>query len=101
MKLWFETHSTSVDNERGIASGHLDPPLSAKGRLQALELGARYSEGVVSVVYSSDLQRAWSTAEIAFADKSLPRCQDRRLRECDYGTYSGCTVQELEVSRLK
>ena len=35
MKLWFETHSTSVHNERGIASGHIDFPLPSKGQLEA------------------------------------------------------------------
>jgi broad specificity phosphatase PhoE len=99
MKLWFETHSTSIDNERGIASGHLDVPLSGKGRLQAAELGLRYAERLPAIVYTSDLNRAYATAEIAFAASEVPMIQDRRLRECDYGAWSGCSVRQLDPVR--
>jgi broad specificity phosphatase PhoE len=101
MKLWFETHSTSIDNERRIASGHLDAPLSEKGRIQAAELGARYSNRPLAIVYSSDLERASMTAEIAFAGTNVLRHQDRRLRECDYGDWAGCPVEELDAARLR
>ena len=100
MKLWFETHSTSVDNERGIASGHRDVPLSQRGLIQACELGIRYSEHRLGMVYTSDLMRASFTVEIAFARRELPRKQDARLRECDYGAWSGCPVEQLESARL-
>lgn len=39
LEIVFETHSTSVDNERRIASGWLDPELSETGRQQAQRLG--------------------------------------------------------------
>lgn len=99
MKLWFETHSTSVDNERGVASGHLDIPLSEKGRLQAAELGPRYADRSLAFVYTSDLKRASDTGEIAFAGRQLVTLQDPRLRECDYGTWSGCPVKQLDTAR--
>src|ERR1700693_4145635 len=35
----YETHSTSVDNERGVAPGWLPGRLSERGRAQARELG--------------------------------------------------------------
>ena len=38
----FETHSTSLDNEAGIASGHNDVDLSEMGLRQAKELAERY-----------------------------------------------------------
>jgi bisphosphoglycerate-dependent phosphoglycerate mutase len=41
LKLVFETHATSVDNEAGLASGWFDAALSAKGEAQARSLGAR------------------------------------------------------------
>jgi broad specificity phosphatase PhoE len=37
----FETHSTSVDNEHGIATGWLEGSLSEAGKLQAESLGDR------------------------------------------------------------
>jgi alpha-ribazole phosphatase/probable phosphoglycerate mutase len=99
MKLWFEAHSTSIDNERGIASGHRDAPLSGAGCLQAAELGRRYAERSLRIVYTSDLTRAVSTAEIAFAGRDVLRVSDERLRECDYGRWSGCPVQQLNDAR--
>ena len=99
MKLWFETHSTSVDNERGIASGHLDPPLSQLGHMQAAELGVRYAGRRLGIIYTSDLNRAVSTADIAFTGASIRRVRDSRLRECNYGNWSGCPVQALHEAK--
>lgn len=99
MKLWFETHSTSVDNERGVASGHLDAPLSETGRLQAAALGSRYADRNLRMVYTSDLTRAVSTARIAFPDAALQRVSDPRLRECDYGNWSGCSVEQMNEAK--
>ena len=60
VELVYETHSTSVDNENGIATGWLDGELSELGRRQAEELGARRRD--VAAVYASDLGRAVETA---------------------------------------
>jgi broad specificity phosphatase PhoE len=99
VKLYFETHSTSIDNQRGVASGHKDVPLSQAGRRQAAELGPRYADRQLRVVYTSDLERAASTAQIAFPSPDLPKRSDRRLRECDYGSWSGCPVQQMDDAR--
>jgi broad specificity phosphatase PhoE len=89
VELVFETHSTSEDNEAGIATGWLPGRLSARGREQARELGERRRDDGLSVVFTSDLRRAVETAEIAFAGSSLPVVQDERLRECDHGELNG------------
>jgi len=85
----FETHSTSEDNEAGIATGWLPGRLSPRGREQARELGQRRRDDGLSVVFASDLRRAVETAEIAFEDSALTVVEDRRLRECDYGELNG------------
>jgi alpha-ribazole phosphatase/probable phosphoglycerate mutase len=87
----FETHSTSEDNEAGIATGWLPGRLSALGRDQARELGERRRDDGLSAVFTSDLGRAVETAEIAFAGSSLPRVADPRLRECNFGELNGTT----------
>ena len=97
--LVYETHSTSVDNERGTATGWLDGELSARGREQAAELGRRRRDDRVSMVYVSDLGRAVETAEIAFAGTDIPVRQDPRLRECDYGELNGAPVGEVAAVR--
>jgi broad specificity phosphatase PhoE len=50
-------------------------------------------------VFVSDLQRAVQTAQIAFADNSVPARQDARLREVNYGQLNGMPVQRLDQSR--
>jgi broad specificity phosphatase PhoE len=96
----FETHSTSEDNERGIATGWLPTgALSAEGRAQARELGARRRDTGVDVIFTSDLGRAVETAELAFQGSGIPIRTDARLRECNYGLASGMPVAQLETER--
>ena len=89
LEVVFETHSTSEDNEAGIATGWLPGRLSAAGREHARELGERRRDDGLTSVHTSDLRRAVETAEIAFAGSPLPLVRDARLRECDYGELNG------------
>jgi len=95
----FETHATSEDNERGIATGWLGGALSAAGREQARELGARRRDDGLDAVYASDLNRAVETARIAFGDDAAVML-DWRLRECDYGDWNGMPRERLEAERV-
>jgi 2,3-bisphosphoglycerate-dependent phosphoglycerate mutase len=99
MEIVFETHSTSTDNERWIASGWLDGQLSPLGRRQAKELGERRADDEIVAVFSSDLARAAETARIAFAARGIPIFLDWRLRECNYGMLNGTAVARLEAER--
>jgi 2,3-bisphosphoglycerate-dependent phosphoglycerate mutase len=89
VEVVFETHSTSEDNEAGIATGWLPGRLSPTGREQALELGQRRRDDGLSAIYTSDLARAVETAGIAFSRSGLPVVEDARLRECNYGELNG------------
>ena len=97
----YETHSTSIDNERGIATGWLGGRLSATGREQARQLGARRRDDGIDVVFASDLNRAVETAQVAFADSGIPVLLDWRLRECDYGRLNGVPRAHLDVERRR
>jgi len=97
----YETHSSSEDNDRGIATGWLDGCLSARGRGQAAELGRRRCHDGIAVIYTSDLGRAVETAELAFSGSGIPVHQDARLRECDYGDWNGMPVARLEAERAR
>lgn len=99
VEIIFETHSTSVDNEHGIATGWRDGTLSAEGRILAKQLGERHRDPAPSRVFTSDLGRAVETAEVAFGDTGIPIIRDRRLRECDYGQMTGMPVARLEAER--
>ncbi len=89
VSIVYETHSTTLDNERGIATGWLPGELSEAGRQNAAELGRRRRNDGIDVVISSDLARAVETARIAFEGTGIPLLQDARLRECNYGDLNG------------
>ena len=101
LTIRFETHATSVDNERGVASGYSDVDLSARGEAQARELGARYRDSPPACVFCSDLRRSYRTAEIAFGGSGVPVVRDRRLRECDYGEFAGQPADLVRGEKLK
>jgi 2,3-bisphosphoglycerate-dependent phosphoglycerate mutase len=94
-----ETHSTTEDNENGIATGWLPGRLSATGRRQARELGSRRSADQITAVFCSDLARATETARIAFGAAGLPVLADWRLRECDYGELTGSSAAAVQANR--
>jgi broad specificity phosphatase PhoE len=98
MKIIFESHATSVDNENKIASGWLDPPLSQKGIKQAKEMGQRYEKEHFSHIYVSDLSRSFETAHIAFGSQSI--LKDARLREWNYGQFNGFPVSEVDKLKI-
>jgi 2,3-bisphosphoglycerate-dependent phosphoglycerate mutase len=98
-RIVFETHSTTEDNELGVATGWLPGRLSTVGREQARSLGARRRNDGVDAVFTSDLWRAVETATLAFAGTPLPILHDWRLRECDYGQRNGMPVHELHRHR--
>ena len=99
LSIVFETHSTTLDNERGVATGWLPGELSELGRSQADQLGQRRRADDISAVFCSDLARAVQTARIAFAGSAVPVLLDWRLRECDYGQRTAMAVAELNAGR--
>jgi broad specificity phosphatase PhoE len=101
VELVYETHSTTTDNERGIATGWLDGELSDTGRKNAHELGMRRCDDGIAAVFTSDLARAVQTAEIAFGDTGIPVYRDARLRECNYGELNGAPVEQVTAERRR
>lgn len=96
--LVFETHSTTLDNEVGRATGWLPGELSRRGVEEAVELGRRRA-GELAAVFCSDLARAVQTAVVAFGGSDVPVLYDWRLRECDYGKWNGIPVADLHRTR--
>jgi 2,3-bisphosphoglycerate-dependent phosphoglycerate mutase len=100
VEIVYETHAISEDNERGIATGWLPGRLSAQGRELAAQLGQRRRDDGIAAVFSSDLQRAAETTQIAFDGSDIPVLYDWRLRECDFGRRNGTSAPDLRESRL-
>ena len=98
MRITYFVHATTIDNERGLATGWIDVPLSEKGRRQAEELRGAVV-GRFDAVICSDLGRAQDTARTAFAP--LVPIVDRRLREIDYGDLAGKPSAEVKKDLLR
>jgi broad specificity phosphatase PhoE len=77
--------------------GHSDPPLNERGREQARALAERLAGAGFAAVYSSDLRRAFETAEIVAARLDLPVRVEPGLREIDVGSWEGFTLAEIEA----
>lgn len=97
----FESHSTTLDNETHLSSGHFDVELSELGIKQSKELGERYKNENFEAIFCSDLQRSYKTAEIAFSGRGLPIIKDPRLRECDYGDLTRLSSEEVDREKPK
>lgn len=100
VQIVFETHSTTEDNEAGMATGWLGGRLSVTGRENAVDLGMRRRSDGLTAVFNSDLARAVDTVEIALGDSDIPRSADWRLRECNYGTLNGAPAAAVHGGRL-
>jgi 2,3-bisphosphoglycerate-dependent phosphoglycerate mutase len=98
IQIVFEKHSTTKDNELGVATGWLPGELSSLGRERAVQLGSRRHRDGLAAVFCSDLARAVQTAAIAFGDSGIPVLLDWRLRECDYGELTGSPAADLIAS---
>ncbi|MEI8090952.1 MAG: histidine phosphatase family protein [bacterium] len=62
---------------------------------QAKDLPQQTDIARFDVVFCSDLQRAFNSAELAFGN-NIRIIQDSRLRECNYGTYDGKPTDIVE-----
>ena len=96
----FESHGTTVDNEKHLASGWADCPLSELGIQQSKEMGQRYTNDNFDAIFCSDLQRSYKSAEIAF-DHKFSIIRDARLNECNYGDLTQHPSSEVDPEKPK
>ena len=77
--------------------GQFDIALNARGRAQARALARELENAHFDRVYSSDLQRAFATAEAVALKRGLPIETRLDLREKDDGAWQGHTHAEVQV----
>ena len=90
-------HGETAWNVNARIQGHLDIPLSAKGRWQAERLADALRDEPITAIYASDLSRAWETAQYVGHTQGLPVIKEVALRERDFGDFEGKTFAEIEV----
>ncbi len=89
---------TDWNSEKRI-QGQIDIDLNAVGEAQARAARAGLAEHSFAAVYSSDLLRAWRTAQIATARLGLAVSPAPTLRERHFGVLQGVTAREASVQR--
>ena len=93
-EVWLVRHGPTEWSESGRHTGRTDIPLTAEGRSVARSLG-RLLGDAPTVVWSSPLQRALETAELAgFHDVQI----DADLVEWDYGDAEGISTATMRES---
>jgi len=90
-------HGESEANNLTMFAGHIDVELTAQGKKQA-DVTAEYLEKQnfrPSAIYSSDLTRAYSTAESIAKRLNMPIVKNEGLREINAGEWEGVKFDEL------
>ena len=106
-RLFVLRHGQTAWNAEARIQGQLDIPLDETGRWQAERLAERDAEAQaeaqadepLAAIYSSDLQRAWSTAQPLALRTGAPLIADPRLRERGFGSFEGRTYAEIESTQ--
>ncbi len=98
MKIIFVRHGKDDDSYRG---GWSSLDLTPEGVLQAEKLAKHLDENKnscnISHIITSDLQRAFTTAEIIANKLNIPVLKDAKLREINNGSLAGMLNSEADI----
>ncbi|NLG72474.1 MAG: histidine phosphatase family protein [Chloroflexi bacterium] len=89
-------HGETDWNVEGRYQGQADPPLNARGRVQALRLADGLASSGIETLYTSPLQRARQTAEIVAQRLNVPVHIEPRLVEIHQGDWQTRLRSEIE-----
>jgi broad specificity phosphatase PhoE len=95
--FFFVRHGQTAWNEQGRWQGWLDSPLTQLGIEQAKEVAADLRDKHFDAAYTSDSERARTTAEIICSGHGLTPVATQLLRERNYGGYEGLSSEEIEA----
>ncbi|TFY99571.1 histidine phosphatase family protein [Ramlibacter rhizophilus] len=91
-------HGETTWNVDARIQGQLDIALNDRGHWQAQRVGRALAEEPIAAVYSSDLRRAWHTAEAIGRAAGVAVMPDPGLRERHFGLFEGKTFPEIEAA---
>lgn len=96
-RLCLVRHGETEWNAERRIQGQIDIGLNDIGRRQA-EAAGRWLQGAgIGALYSSDLKRAWATAEAIGLALGLAPVATPDLRERGYGAFEGLTYAEAQA----
>lgn len=94
--IYFVRHGQTDWNFLRKLQGQQDIPLNDLGRQQAQAVSERLKRTSFDVLYSSDLSRAYETAEMINAHHGLPVIRDENLRERCFGLFEGLSNDGIQ-----
>jgi broad specificity phosphatase PhoE len=89
-------HGETDWNRQKRLQGQKDIPLTLRGINQAVQCGLRMSKERLNAIFSSDLQRAYDTAQSIAQAFSHSVFTHNEFRERHYGRWEGLTRSEIE-----
>jgi len=95
--VYLARHGETAWSLSGQHTGRTDLPLTPRGERNALRLGERLRGLTFAMVFTSPLQRAVRTCELAGFKATAGFDDD--LREWDYGQYEGRRTAEIQADR--
>lgn len=93
-QLCLVRHGETEWNAARRIQGHIDIGLNQTGLEQAAAAGRWLRGAGISAIYSSDLKRAWLTAQTIAAALGLSPISVPEMRERCYGIFEGLTYDE-------
>lgn len=102
MRWLLARHGQTDWNLEARVQGHVDRPLDDFGMAQAHALGKGLMLETIDEIWSSDLERAYQTAQAVADLKKLEVMRSEQLRERSFGTLEGMPYAEFraEMDRL-
>jgi probable phosphoglycerate mutase len=95
-KIFLIRHGETLWNSEQRIQGHIDSQLNPTGFAQAQALAQRLQSQNFAALYSSDLARAYQTAQCLAQTTGLSIEIDQRLRERNLGCFQGLTHSEVQ-----
>ena len=100
-KLYLVRHGQSEWNYQRKIQGQQDILLTEEGKLQAKKLSHRLKSENIDVIYSSDLKRAYETANIIGKELNIDVTPMKSFREIAFGHWEGKEIEKLNVINEK
>ncbi|MFC1829595.1 histidine phosphatase family protein [Thermodesulfobacteriota bacterium] len=95
-KIGLIRHAETVWNREKRIQGQKNSPLTTEGEQHAEAWGRMLKTMVWDRIICSDIGRAKETAALINASLEIPVTYDSRLREQDWGEWTGKTLTEIE-----
>ncbi|MCR4921674.1 MAG: histidine phosphatase family protein [Bacteroidaceae bacterium] len=98
--LYIVRHGETTDNVEKIMQGQQHGTLTPAGIAQIEELAVSLSDTHFDAIVSSDLRRAYDSAQILARHLHLPVLTTTLLRERDWGDFTGLYIPDIKCMPL-